>query len=138
MKKLTLLLSMLIFFLNFIPFGCSGGGDSSKPPTVNVTGNWSGSWNSGNGIDGGAVSLALTQNGSDFSGTITISGSPCFSAGNISGTVSGNNITSGAVFTGSLRVDFDGTVVGNDINGSYAVINGGACTGDSGTWMASK
>lgn len=140
MKIKTVLLSMLICLLSFIPISCSGGGGSnnSPPPTVDITGNWSGSWFSENGINGGAVTLDLNQNGSDFSGTINIGGSPCFSAGNISGIVSGNNITSGAVFTGSLRVDFDGAVVGNEMNGSYATIKGGACTGDSGTWMASK
>ncbi|MBI5192008.1 MAG: hypothetical protein HZA08_01045 [Nitrospirae bacterium] len=141
MKKLVLFFSTLIFFLSYMPLGCSSGSgnsDNSKPPSINVTGNWSGSWNSENGINGGTVSLSLSQNGSDISGTITMGGSPCFSVGNISGSVSGNNISSGAVFTGSLRVDFDGTAVGNDMNGSYAVIKGGACTGDSGTWMVSK
>ena len=111
--------------------------DSYEVPSVDMSGNWSGSWISGNGIERGNLSMSLIQNESNLSGTVIINGSPCFSAGNISGIVSRNNMAS-AILSGDLRIDFSGTMVGNNINGSYAVINGGACTGDSGTWMVSK
>lgn len=111
--------------------------DSYETPSVDMSGNWSGSWISGNGIDRGNMSMFLMQNGSNLSGTVIINGSPCFSAGNISGIVSRNNMAS-AILSGNLRIDFNGTLVENNMNGSYAVINGDACTGDYGTWMVSK
>ena len=112
-------------------------GESTPGPTVDVTGTWSGTWLSSHGM-GGAMSCALTQTGGHVSGTITIGGSPCFSAGNISGTVSANNLDTGALFGGNIEVDFAGTVVGNDMSGSYTTVQAGACTGDTGTWQASR
>lgn len=111
--------------------------DPYQTPTVDMSGNWSGSWVSGNGMERGNLSMSLMQKGANLSGTVIIDGSPCFSAGNISGIVNKNNMAS-AILSGSLRIDFNGTMVGNNMNGSYAVINGGACTRDSGTWMVLK
>lgn len=105
--------------------------------TVNVSGNWSGLWKSGIGIGGSNLSMNLIQKGSYLNGTILIEGSSCFSAGNIYGTVSGNNIAC-TIFSGDLRIDFNGTLVENNMNGSYVVINGGVCTGDSGSWKVSR
>lgn len=133
MKRLILIGMMAAAFS-----ACGGGGgSSSSPPTVDVTGNWAGSWLSKNG-SAGSLSIAFTQTGATLSGTVSLGGSSCFSAGNISGTVSGNNIISAGVFSGSLRVDFDGTAANNQISGSYNVENGGACTSDTGTWTVSK
>lgn len=111
--------------------------DSYQAPSVDMSGNWSGSWISSNGIDRGTMLMSLMQNGSNLSGTGIIDSSPCFSSGNISGIVSKNNMAS-AILSGSLRIDFNGTMVENNMNGSYDVINGGACTGNSGTWKVSK
>lgn len=120
--------------------GCGGGGGGSKasPPTVNVSGNWSGSWLSSNGVSGGAITfLPLMQNGSMLSGQINFTGSPCFSGGALSGVVSGSGFT-GSLTAGSIRVDVDGTVTGNQMNGTYDTVNAGACTGDTGTFTASR
>lgn len=112
-------------------------GNYYQIPSVDVSGNWSGLWRSGNGVAKGNLSMSLAQNESGLSGTVIIIDSPCFSAGNITGMVIKNNITS-AIFSGGLRIDFNGTLVDNNMDGSYVVINGGACTGDSGTWKVSK
>lgn len=134
--------SKLIFILGMalILSGCGGGGgggSSNSAPTVDATGSWSGAWLSKTG-QGGSLSVSFTQTGSNLSGTINLGNSSCFSAGNISGTVSGNNITTAGVFSGSLRIDLDGTIVNSQASGSYDVVNGGACTGDSGTWTLTR
>jgi len=116
----------------------SGCGDGEKePPTVDVTGSWAGTWLSETGM-GGDVTAVLTQAGADVDGTMTISGSPCFSVGNVSGTVSGNRVSTGAMFSGDTRVNFEGTVVGDQISGSYDTVRAGACTGDTGTFSLTR
>jgi hypothetical protein len=125
---------MVIFFMAAF-YTCSG--DGNEPPTVDVTGTWTGTWMSSTGM-GGDVSATLTQTGADVEGTMTIDGSPCFSVGNVSGTVSGNRISTGAFFSGDSRVNFNGTVVGDSISGTYEAVRAGACTGDQGTFSLDR
>jgi len=106
-------------------------------PSVDLTGTWSGSWQSVNGIDAGPLSADLAQNGSTVSGSITFGGSPCFSQGTFSGTVSGNSVQ-GAMFAGAVRVDIDAAGTASAMNGPYSVVSGGACTGDTGTFSLAK
>jgi len=127
---------MLVMLLAAAGFSACGD-DEHEPPTVNVTGSWTGSWLSTTGM-GGDVAATLTQTGADVEGTMTIDGSPCFSVGNVSGTVSGNRISTGAFFSGDLRVNFDGTVVGEGISGCYEAVRAGACTGDTGTFSLDR
>lgn len=127
--------------------GCGGDGDgdgSSAPPTVNVTGNWSGSWRSSTRVEyaGNITFLPLTQTGSMLSGQIRFTGSlvvSCFSGGalSVSGVLSGNSFTA-SLTAGGIRVDVDGSVTGNQMSGTYTVNAGGVCTGDTGTFSASR
>jgi hypothetical protein len=127
----------LAFILGGMLFSSSCGGDGREPPTVDVTGSWAGTWLSGTGM-GGDVTAVLTQTGADVDGTMTITDSPCFSVGNVSGTVSGNRVSTGAMFSGDIRVNFEGTVVGDEISGTYDAVRAGACTGDTGTFSLSR
>lgn len=119
--------------------GCGGGGGGgSSAPTVDVTGSYTGRWESSDGNGGGAIQfLSLVQSAGAVSGQLSFSNSPCFSGGAVSGVVSGDQF-SGSLTAGNIRVDFEATVTGNQMNGTYDTVNAGACTGNQGTFTASK
>lgn len=105
---------------------------------LDVTGEWAGSWHSRQG-PGGALFATLTQTGSSVGGSLSFSGSPCFSGGTFSGSAGTDNTWSGTMTAGGgVRVDLTGTVAGNQINGSYYVAAGGRCTGDSGSFELAR
>ena len=131
----------LFFLLTFVILISCGGGDDGAPlppPSVNLDGTWSGTWLSSNGINTGQLGLNLSQSGASVTGTASFPGGTCFTGGNVSGTVSANNIKGGLVSAGNLRIEFGATVVSNTLNGDYNVIQGGACTGDTGTWKVTR
>lgn len=119
--------------------GCDGDGDEDlAPPTVNVSGTWSGSWLSDNGVDGGNVTfVSLSQIDSMVTGEVSFTGSPCFSGAALSGVISGETLT-GSLRAGSIQVDVDATVTGDQMNGTYDTVNAGACTGDTGMFSATR
>jgi len=85
---------------------------------------------SANGSDNGAFSLSLNQSGASVSGQALFDGSPCFSGGVFSGSVSGSALH-GTVADGVVRANLDASINGSAMNGTYTVPSGGACTGDS-------
>jgi len=103
--------------------------------TVDITGTWSGSWASSNGINNGNISAVLTQSGTSVIGTLSITGSPCISNGSVSGTVSGNNVSFG-IISGSDTVEYNATYTSTSMSGTYSVTTG-ACAGDTGTFSLS-
>ncbi len=106
---------------------------SSVGTEINLTGIWTGSWSSANGIDGGSVSTSLTQSGSSLSGTVSISGSPCLSSGEVSGAINDNNVSFGAV-SGTDKIFFTATCTSNSMSGEYSITSG-FCAGDTGTFQ---
>ena len=114
-----------------------GDSDSSRPPSVDVTGSWSGSWSSNNGIDGGSASLSAVQADASVSGSAFLSGSPCLSNGSFTGTVSGDRV-SGSIRAGNSRIEISMNVSGNQASGTYYSANAGICTGDRGTLTLSR
>src|SRR6266853_1636750 len=84
----------------------------------------------------------LTQTGSSFTGTLSITGA-CATSGTISGTLSGLSLT-GTLTGTNLTVSVTGTVVSsyNSASGSYQVMMAtGACaavSGDTGTWTGTR
>lgn len=121
--------------------GCGGGGGrggSPEPPTVDVTGTRSGTWRSGYGVDGGNIEFeSPSQNGAMVTGEASFTTSPCSSGGALSGVVSGNDLTA-SLTAGSIRVDADATIAGNQMNGTYDTVSAGACTGGTGTFSATR
>lgn len=101
------------------------------------SGKWIGSFVSGAVPQAGGLYLQLADDGSRLTGDVAIEGSDCLSGGLFTGTVSGNNF-SGSLRAGGIRVDLDGTRSSAGINGTYRVINGGACTGDFGTYFTQE
>jgi len=111
------------------------------PVQANLTGTWQGAWGSiPDPLAYGGLSATLTQNGTAVTGTITLTFSPCIAGGNVSGTISGNNLSL-SLFVGSQQplAIFLGTIdaSGNSFAGAYKVYLG-ACTGDYGVFTANR
>jgi hypothetical protein len=81
----------------------------------------------------------ISQSGTSLSGTATVTGSPCFTSGSISGSVSGNNVAFGVLFGGGQQANFSAAVGsgGTSMSGTYSV-SGGACSGDTGSFNLTK
>ena len=104
---------------------CGSGG-----PAAQIDGEWRGTWNSNTG-PGGSVTADFEQVGSNLSGTISLSGSPCLTNGTISGSSDAGGATFGAV-EGSHRITFTARSEGaNRMSGTYSV-GAGRCMGDTG------
>jgi hypothetical protein len=100
--------------------------------TVDVTGNWQGTWNSVYS-DTGDLNIDITQSGTSLSGNLTVTNTECgtFNNLNLSGSVSGNII---AVYTSAYcplddsynELEYtNGVVNGNSIFGNYYVYSDG-------------
>lgn len=132
-KKSFLVFAVMVAGLS----ACGGDSGSCGPPTVDVTGTWTGSWVSQNAFDGGSATLAANQTDGAVVGTASFSGSPCFSGGSFRGTVCGNEAC-GSLTSGGIRVDVCLGVIGDNANGTYNTISAGLCTGDRGTISLSR
>ncbi len=90
---------------------------------------WDGFWASNKVTASGTISLTVNQSGTAFSGSITMTGSPCFSTSTIAGwTVAGDTVSWSSPGIGN----FTGTISGASIVGTYSVTSSGACFGDTG------
>lgn len=103
--------------------GCAS--TAQAPPTVDVTGKWTGGWAALNTSQGaGQVQMDVKQTGSKYSGHILVTGAPNDPSGLTEGYVSGNRveITVPAGMTGSLAVN------GDEMSGTIAGMNGARVT----------
>jgi hypothetical protein len=119
--------------------GCGGyNNPNNSQTTVSLAGNWQFTYTSSKG-GSSAVSGTLTQTGSGFLGTVTITNS-CATSGTLSGTISGTSITGTLTEANPETISITGTVAGNygSASGTYQVMSAtGICVaamGDSGTW----
>ena len=115
-----------IWLLVVVLGGCGTDGDT-------VDGTWSGSW-MGGGATGNLV-FELSQSGDTVAGSVTFTGSVCFSGGGVTGTVHDSEFF-GSITAGQLRVDFDSTISGARLDGSFNAIAAGSCTGSMGSFEA--
>jgi hypothetical protein len=117
-----------------------GGSDSSTIPGgasgLDVSGTWNATWTSRSGQIGQGTML-LTQSASGVTGTAVVDGSPCLANGDVSGSLAGDQLT-GAMTAGGASVTFDTTVTGSQMSGTYDAVSAGACTGDTGTVIATR
>lgn len=127
---------VLVFGVAIAP-GCSGGGDDAEPVVFDLTGAWAGRWVMVTFSDDLAV--ALVQDGGSLSGSITIEGSPCMRTATLTGNVSGDTVTIGAVAASNNRYDYAGTIQadGRGISGTWT--GAGPCAGNTnGTFSLTK
>jgi len=108
----------------------------SPPPLPNISGTWSGSWSSVLPSIFGSVSATFMQSGSDVTGTMTISGSPCFENGTVTGTVIDDQLSTGVLLEGGQTVNFSATISGVEMAGEYQVVSG-PCL-DHGFWTVTR
>jgi hypothetical protein len=113
-------------------------GSSSATP-INIGGNWSFSTTSSKFVGQTTISGTIAQNGSNITGSLNISGSPCAQAGSFAGTLNGNSISASLNENGQT-VTLAGTVSadGNSASGNYTAPAGGCTNGDLGTWAGTK
>src|SRR4029077_2755840 len=109
--KSFVLIAVLICLVCSIS-GCGSYGTSNNSQTaLSLAGNWQFTYVSP--TNGSAtVSGTLTQTGSNFSGTATITGS-CATSGTVSGTISGTSLTGTLTETNIETISFTGTVASN-------------------------
>jgi hypothetical protein len=130
-------------FLACIPLACGGGGGSGAAPAVagfDFSGTWNGHWASANGIDDGALTLALVQTGHSLAGTASFAGSACFPGGTLTGTVHGASFTA-QVDTGGVSVTLHGHKSGPglaNLGGTYRSSALGSCASDHGSLDATS
>jgi hypothetical protein len=144
MRKITLLLTSigLIFFAACGKDGGIGINNNSYMAGLieesELSEHWSGNWKSLNGSGSGSISLDLTLKGTSDNGSASMSGFPCMTDGDISGSFSGRNITFDIVsVSGADSINFNGISSGILMKGNYAVIHW-ACSLDHGTFTAKK
>jgi hypothetical protein len=104
-------------------------------PLGPLSGAWTGTWNNTSPITAvGTFTLAWAQQGDKLYGALSVTGSNCLRAGNVTGTVSGNRLSFGAV-DGDTTIEYDATIVDNNtLSGTYHT----ACGNSVGTWTASR
>jgi hypothetical protein len=118
-----------------------GGSDSSNTSSGNtdgldVTGTWTATWTSRDGQVGQGT-MVLAQSASGITGTVVVQGSPCLANGDVSGSLAGDELT-GRMTAGGASVTFDTTVAASQMSGTYDAVVAGACTGDTGTFIATR
>ncbi len=135
---------LLMMFLTACGSGGSSEVDSSNSGDNDLSGQWEGTWDSSVQNGGGTLKVSWIQSGSSITGTYSITldySGPgvfvCNPAGEVSGTISGNEITvgiySGETETGSWLATFTST----SMSGKYLVTSG-LCAGDQGTFSLEK
>jgi hypothetical protein len=124
---------------------CAPSGDSGNfsitlagPIQTSFTGSWQGMWESISGLVG-SISASLTQNGTALTGTVHFAGSPCFTDGNVAGTVIGNAVSATLDVGGGQTISLTAIAVTRSIDGIYT-LQGGTCAplGDSGSFSMTR
>jgi len=111
------------------PSGAAGGSTASG-----VAGTWQGTWtNTSGGAASGTFQIDWQQQGSKLAGTIAITGTPCLTGGDITGTLKGDSIDFGVV-SGTYQVNYKGSLSGTNMSGTYST----DCGNGKGTWKANK
>jgi hypothetical protein len=90
-----------------------------------------GEWQSSSGATmRGAWSVTLAQSGTSLEGDITLSGSPFFTGGEVTGTLDGDEVMLGVLTDGQYQATFGGKLVEGKISGEWDF----PAIGDRGVW----
>lgn len=107
------------------------------PLRQTLTGRWTGTWDSTNHFERGSLNAYITQTGEWVTGTVFITGSPCFLSANLQGGIKESNVAFGVV-SNDDSISF---VCTHDnfysMKCNYLVENG-RCAGDYGTARLNK
>lgn len=107
---------------------------------ADLTGSWSGTYaDTKSGVTGPLAASFSEQNGS-LSGTLTISSGWLCSvanAGNVSGSVDGDQVQASATFGLTAALSFTGNATSNTVSGTYQITSG-VCAGGSGSFSLSR
>jgi len=96
--------------------GCASMEGPKAPPSVNVSGNWVGSWQYDNvQMGSGDIRGSFQQDGAKLSGNFDITGPVLNRTANVVGVVSGNDIYLSMPSSGNLSVN--GNTMTGTING---------------------
>lgn len=123
------MLSGLMIALTAVWLSSSGAVEAA---TANLSGQYSGSWQSNDG-DGGGLFLDITQVGTTVTGMMTLSNSACGYQADVTGTVSGNTINGTFALGGPNRGQFTLKLSGTQLDGTYR-LTAGCYAGDTGTF----
>ncbi len=93
MKALAGILMALVML---VPAGCAGGvGPATMAPTVDITGEWVGSWVATNpALGSGTIEMTVKQTGSQSSGNLLVTGTPTNPSGFTQGSSSATRCAS--------------------------------------------
>ncbi len=140
----SIILITVVICLGCSISGCGYMAPNNSQTAASMAGNWQFTFTSSKGA---SMSLSgtgtLSQTGSSFSGTVSITGA-CATSGTISGTLSGLSITNVTLTGANLTISGTGTVASNynSASGMYQVtMASGACmalNGDRGTWTGTR
>ena len=105
-----------------------------------ITGTWEGVWQNSERWGGatGGFTMKAVQKGAAFTGTTDVTGPTCVRHGKVNGTVVKGHISMGWLAAGVRDVQFEGTVSGRTMSGTWTAI---ACNSDlaiDGSWSATK
>jgi hypothetical protein len=110
-------------------------GMSLKDYCNRLTGTWTGTWQDHTPDTlSGTFTVTWVQKGNAVSGTITVGGTGCITTGTVTGVLSGNTITFGAV-QGFRTINYNGTVGKGTMSGTYSAPK---CGEAQGVWTATK
>jgi hypothetical protein len=124
-----------------VPSTGTKGSKATPTPTDEVTplgplsGTWEGTWVNTTPVPAiGTFTLVWAQQGTRLFGALTVTGSDCLRAGNVTGQVVGRGFRFGAV-EGDTTIEYTGTIVDDDtIEGTYQ----SECGDSAGTWSATR
>jgi hypothetical protein len=107
------------------------------PTQSTLTGHWTGTWDSTNHYESGSLNVYMNQTGESLTGTVYISGSPCFLSANLNGQVKENNFSFGAVSNQDSTSFFCTHNNFQSMQCNY-LVDSGQCAGDYGTANLNK
>jgi len=107
----------------------------STTPLGPLSGTWTGTWTNTTPIPAtGTFTLAWAQQGDKVYGALSVTGSNCLRAGNVSGNIMGTRLSFGAV-DGATTIQYSGTIVDNNtLSGTYR----SDCGNSEGSWSATR
>jgi hypothetical protein len=110
---------------------------ASQAAAVGLSGTWTGTWKrTSPAVAGqGDLTLTLQRHGAAITGTVTETGSSCFTTAPVTGTVNGSSITFKISVT-EVSATYSATLSGSTLTGTYSI----TCAAGSGTadWNASR